>query len=245
MAGKESLRMPDEKKATLNKMRPRGGTTPAAWIPLTDCIDVEGLQAPFAIVEKIIGMVHKLSNGRFRHKKNPAYTGSFNHSSDLDEVSEKSGFHSWDIMEKGEESDDEKIEPMILSPLHTPPLTATSTGEKSFLRLNLEHSGPAVHKFSLSLRLKRDVCEDEPSGLWWLRVERSPPSACLQGAKLNMFGDRSVVGFAAQESFVQLQQLLLEARNEVSNRLMKERVPSHRPVISNGPLLPITARSNN
>merc|ERR1712032_143354 len=74
-------------------------------------------------------------------------------------------------------------------------------------------------RFSLQLRVKEDTAEDEAEDIWWIRVRWMPP---LMPGKSHTPSSRGIMrsktALPHGGGFAQLQQLLLEGRNEVTKR---------------------------
>lgn len=111
----------------------------------------------------------------------------------------------------------------------TPP---TATGSTPIVRRasmwRAARSGLVVDRFYVQVRVKESLEEGEPSSVWWLRVKWVPPmmtgkrSSLASLAGLNRdVGSRFNDGYSTC-SFVRLQQLLLEGRNEYAQRQERE-----------------------
>jgi len=100
-----------------------------------------------------------------------------------------------------------------------------------------------VDRFYVQVRIKEDLEGDEPSDIWWLRVKWVPPM--VTGKKDTLGSFTSVHNHGSQYStcsFVQLQQLLLEGRNAVAQRLELERAAAAKRKAGGMLKLPIMGR---
>jgi len=100
-----------------------------------------------------------------------------------------------------------------------------------------------VDRFYVQVRIKEDLEEDEPTGIWWLRVKWVPPM--VTGKKDTLGSFTSVHHQASQYStcsFVQLQQLLLEGRNALAHQLELERAAAAKRKTTGMLKLPILGR---
>jgi len=247
----------------LEELRPQSVQTGGAlfaWIPLTGCLNIEGQSPPLRRVGDMVQEAINLSDGRFRHgcarrERRCSSNGT---------VSEES-FHEWHLTVAGADGEEEHIPPvdeMTFSPMNkeatpmhmdseelspseaSPSLLRVSSG-KPRTRWQSVRTGLVVDHFYVQVRIKEDPEEGEPADIWWLRLKWVPPM--VTGRK-GHFGSFTAAQHGSQYStcsFVQLQQLLLEARNEVSQRIDKvhqEAQASRRKLAPSALKLPIMMR---
>mmetsp|Transcript_121858 Transcript_121858/g.389691 ORF Transcript_121858/g.389691 Transcript_121858/m.389691 type:complete len:1454 (+) Transcript_121858:54-4415(+) len=247
----------------LDELRPQSVQTGGAlfaWIPLTGCLNIEGQSPPLRRVGDMVQEAINLSDGRFRHgcarrERRCSSNGT---------VSEES-FHEWHLTVAGADGEEEHIPPvdeMTFSPMNkeatpmhmdseelspseaSPSLLRVSSG-KPRNRWQSVRTGLVVDHFYVQVRIKEDPEEGEPADIWWLRLKWVPP---MVTGKKGHFGSFTAAQHGSQYStcsFVQLQQLLLEARNEVSQRIDKvhqEAQASRRKLAPSALKLPIMMR---
>jgi len=227
----------------LDKLRPARTSAFIAWIPLTDCIHVLGQPPPIAIAKEIIEHVQVASDFVFNHDGCRARKQHVAKSDDVDDDEEKI-LYEWCIVER--DADDNDTDSFgSSSPQEQCESVRKDTDDEFGVLLNIKsqaHTDKAsLNKFIVSLRVKEELCEDEPRGLWWVRAKWLPATRTrLMGDVLNMF-DGPEGGPRRSESFVRLQQLLLGGRNVVAQRLETRRISLCRPSMGTL-LLPIRAR---
>jgi len=262
---------PAAAKRALEELRPRACDPRqdlVAWIALTGCVCVEGKPPPSHEAEELISAAMSLSDGHFRldGRRHRSHTRSA--CEDRDAVEES--FHEWHIIvcdaEEEEAAQAGDFWPPSLQPAPrtgpadagpspssgaagtswpgTPrsPASARRSAMWQSLRTRL-----VLDRFCVQLRAKEDLAEDEPSGIWWLRVKWLPPMVAgkkdtLGGLTMGRHRADSKLGLVECGSFVMLQQLLLEGRNEVVQRTERAAAQSRRPATPGGTTLPILGR---
>jgi len=258
---------------SLEERRPATNPTRAfaAWIPLPDCVCVAGEPEPLQVVEDILDVALELSCGHFRQDgarraRRRWASGSVEEAGNAGSPGLEEGFQEYHIIVCARDEADGGIDDEGDQSLARVGIETSSIEERSdeqivdvaapsrraslwkFMRRRL-----VLDRFCVQLRTKDDVCEDddEPLGVWWLRAKWLPPMLSLKHRET--FGRRLTIGtgplrFVEASNFVQLQQLLLEGRNEVSQRAIRaarERqmsVAASKP--SGGLMLPISALFN-
>lgn len=119
----------------------------------------------------------------------------------------------------GEESPqgEPRSSPTAFSPTQASFSSSSSSRGKGLWRRTLRSL--IIDRFWVQVRVKEDLSEDEPAGVWWLRMKWLPPM--VTGKKEGAFdgtGRRRFDSRPECSSFVQLQNLLLEGREEVVRR---------------------------
>lgn len=228
----------------LDKLRPAGTSAFVAWIPLTECIHVAGQPPPVAIANEIIEHVQVASNLVFAHDGCHTRRVQASKNDDNEEDKEKI-LYEWCIVER--DAGDNDADSFTSSPHEQcTSVRKDSDGNDelsllSDMKYHAKVNKASLNKFIVSLRVKEELYEDEPSGLWWVRAKWLPATRTRSmGDMLDMFGGPEA-DLGNSESFVRLQQLLLEGRNVISQRLETRRLRLRQP--SKGTLLlPIRAR---
>lgn len=236
----------------LEELRPQGCDPRkdlVAWIPLTGCVMVEGRAPPVEDIETIIQLAIGFSGGHFRQDgvRRRCRRGSV-----AGELEAAEDFHEWHIITCDTAAEEENADLRMPSPAvgvrrTITPSSPTGGGAKRGMWQELR-TRLVLDRFCVQVLSKEDLGEDEPTGVWWLRVKWLP--AMVAGKKDTLGGLTtgrrridSRLGLVECGGFVLLQQLLLEGRNEVAQRLERAKQEVRRPAIPGGlPLLPVSAR---
>jgi len=233
-------------QAALAELRPQGCDPRKdliAWIPLKDCLMVEGRPAPIQQVKEMIDIAIDLSGGHFRlEEQRPRRRGS----SGDGEVTEP--FTEWHITlgDSTLEDGETPFGDATGSIRGGCPPTPTSPSSASRIKWQKLRTQLVLDRFCLQLRPKESLCDDEPGGLWWLRLKWLPALVAGKRARLGglTLGRRRIsqgLGLPEGGGFVHLQQLLLEGRREVEQR--RERAAELKTPTPGGSLmLPIFGR---
>merc|ERR1719284_339212 len=132
------------------------------------------------------------------------------------------------------------------SPLETPILETASNAPGARPKIAWTHNRHVLDRFCIQVRPKDELGEDDPAGLYWLRIRWLPPTIRRKQGDplLNLASTRRGDHHSPEcSNFVQLQQLLLEGRNEVSQRHERKTMQvAKRPAHAGVPLLPIMSR---
>jgi len=273
ITGKLSQQLIESAELALKDLRPTGvepGGARVAWIPLTGCINIEGVGPPLKLVEEIIGVTVSLSDGRFQQsgsrERKCSKRGSVCGISSPVQVGdpEEECFHEWHLTICADDEDEEgsmvpelnlPTSPMSqMSKDQTPatspvrptgsglspasPITPVSDAALSPYGASPGHKGSrlrvgsmwhalrtrlVVDRFYVQIRIKEDLEEDEPSDIWWLRLKWLPPMVTGKKDTLGSLTHHGARHHYSTCSFVQLQQLLLEGRNDVMQRREREK----------------------
>jgi len=233
----------------LEELRPQGSDPRKdfiAWIPLVGSVCVEGRPPPFDKAKEIIDIAVSLSDGHFRldgckQRRYPSCQDG-----DPPEDVHEFSIIVCDTEEEGDTTSAHYHDgsptagfPDVSALPGADPLAANSPSDLNRSYLPNSPIGPAtgrrsswqtlrtrlvLDRFCIQVRLKEEEkAEDDPDGIWWLRLKWLPPM--VAGKKdtlgsLTMFRHRldGRLGLAECGSFVLLQQLLLAGRNEVRKR---------------------------
>lgn len=222
------------------------------WIPLNCCLNVEGQPLPLKTVEDIIKGAIDLSDGAFRLNGSRQRRCLRAHSKPGS--SDEDSFYEWHIVVKAMDDEEEAmdVEDVRLgsapasenpTPNQTPhtgrsrsqptsPESPSAGGLKKSSMWRALRTGLVVDRFYVQIRAKEMLEDGEPSDVWWLRVKWVPPM--LTGRKQSSLGVLSAeLPHARRASFndgystcifVRLQQHLLEARNEVTERIARAKI---------------------
>merc|ERR550514_190300 len=138
----------------------------------------------------------------------------------------------------------------MMSPKGIADETPTGQGRLRGLWHSL-HARLVVDRFVVQVRTKDDLSEDEPDGVWWLRVKWLPPVVGSKKSTRNQILASqlwTVKHVTDSSNFINLQQLLIEGRAEVAKREERERAKAMavtraaaKPKLG-GPMLPIFGR---
>eukprot|EP00929_Paragymnodinium_shiwhaense_P032756 TRINITY_DN18114_c0_g1_i3.p1 TRINITY_DN18114_c0_g1~~TRINITY_DN18114_c0_g1_i3.p1 ORF type:complete len:1361 (-),score=255.77 TRINITY_DN18114_c0_g1_i3:205-4287(-) len=80
-----------------------------------------------------------------------------------------------------------------------------------------------VDRFYVQLRVKEHLGDDDPSGVWWLRIKWLRPMLTAQKSRPGA-GAATAAGVGQSSSFVRIQQSLLEGQREVAQRAEERRL---------------------
>mmetsp|Transcript_18425 Transcript_18425/g.43309 ORF Transcript_18425/g.43309 Transcript_18425/m.43309 type:complete len:246 (+) Transcript_18425:570-1307(+) len=234
-------------RAALDELRPQGCDPRKdliAWIPLTGCVIVEGMPPPVQNIAEMIQIAMGCSAGHFRQDGHRCRKRS----SPQSEGDCTEDLHEWHVITCDASADDGDAGAASSPALNGGSPTAAGQSPNFAGRSGMWHSlrtRLVLDRFCVQVRARDHVGEDEPAGIWWLRVRWLP--AMVAGKKDTLGG--LTMGRRRGESrlyvvecggFVFLQQLLLEARNEVMQRVQHCSIP--RSVSRGAPMLPILGR---